>query len=303
MADDLFIRSSSIVAGANLYGGVGQKTAIALPTRGTQLNVGYNAKNIDAATPLPFSPVQLVVLHLPTMYDDNPEFGKMLKTIIEGCPKQVNGIDFGYTADVQKTPNGNDGQEQAVPTRTKRSPVNPSMVFQEVTGNLIWNAFRQWLFDMHDPDTNAAMAHIKGGAQNFVSSAFSMTCLVIQYDPSMRPDQIIDAALYSNMFPTNTDNIGFEKQVATTNLRERTINFEAIVRHNAYVRNLGVQVATDLQLAKADYRYAVPEFDYTHAKEKTYAKYSDTDGNGIWSDSFIAGQYTGTNSGSDEVQA
>lgn len=303
MADDLFIRSNSIVAGANLYGGVGQNTAVALPTRGTQLGIGANPQNIDAATPLPFSPVYFVVLHLPTMYDDNPEFGKMLKTIIEGCPKQINGIDFGYTEDIQKTPNGNDGQEQAVPTRTKRTAVNPSMVFQEVTGNLIWNTFRQWMFDMHDPDTNAAMAHIKGGAQNFVSSAFSMTCLAIQYDPSMRPDQIIDAALYSNMFPTATDNIGFEKQIATTNLRERTIPFEAIVRHNAYVRNLAVQVATDLQLAKADYRYMVPEFDYTHAKEKTYAKFENTNGNGIWTDSYTAAQYAVTNSGSDESEA
>lgn len=301
MADDKFLRSESLVAGANLYGGVGNKTIVALPTKGTQLGVGFNAANLDAATPLPFSPTFLTVIHLPTMYDDNEEFGKMLKSVIEGCPKQVNGIDFGYTLETQKTPAGNDGQEMSVPTKTKRAAVNPSFVFQEVTGNLIWNIFRQWMFDINDPDTNASMAHIKGGAQNFVSSAYSMTMLAIQFDPSMRPDQIIDAAMYTNMFPTATDNIGFERQIATTNLKERTIQFEAIVRHNAYVRNLAVQVATDLQLAKADYRYAVSEFDYDHAKSKAYAKYESVNGLGIWQDSSIAGTYKPGSTGYDET--
>lgn len=300
MADDKFRRSDALIAGANVYGGVGKNTIVALPTKGTQLGVGFNAANLDAATPLPFSPTFLTVIHLPTMYDDNPEFGKMLKTVIEGCPKQVNGIDFGYTLETQKTPAGNDGQEMAVPTKTKRAAVNPSFVFQELTGNLIWNVFRQWIFDINDPDTNASMAHIKGGAQNFVSSAYSMTMLAIQFDPTMRPDQIIDAAMYTNMFPTATDNIGFERQIATTKVVERTIQFEAIVRHNAYVRNLAVQVATDLQLAKADYRYAATEFNYDHAKSKTYAKYEQVDGNGIWKDSNVAGAYKATNSGNDE---
>lgn len=292
MADNKFIRSSSLIAQANKFGGVGLNTAVALPTKGGQLGVGFNAANLDAATPLPFSPTFFIVLHLPTMYDGDTEFGKMLKTIIENCPKQISGIDFGYNLDVAKTPAGHDSQEMSVPTKTKRSAVNPSMVFQEVTGNLIWNVFRKWIFDINDPDTYASMAHIQGGAQNYVSSAYSMTCMAIQFDPSMEPEQIIDAAIYSNMFPTQTDNIGFERQIGNTVIRERTIQFEAIVRHNAYVRSLAVKVARELKLAKADYRYATPEFDYEHAKSKAYATPDKIqDGTGIWNDSTIAAGY------------
>ena len=312
MANDTFKTSPSLMEGATNYGVVGSKTFVANPMKGTQLGVGFNAANLDAATPLPFSPTYLVVLHLPTMYDGNEDFKRMLKTVIEGCPKQVTGIDFGYNLETQKTPNGMDGQEMAVPTKTKRSAVNPSFVFQEVTGNLIWNIFRQWIFDINDPDTNASMAHIKGGAKNFVSSAYSMTMLAIQFDPTMRPDQIIDAALYTNMFPTQTDNIGFERQIATTNVRERTIQFEAIVRHNAYVRSLAVQVATDLQLAKADYRYAPAEFNFDHAKEKAYAgmdkakaasQVGANEGYGIWADSKEASSdnWKASNAGADET--
>ena len=298
MADDFigYVKANdsvdSLTKGASTFGGVGSETYVARQDWGGQLGVCFNAANIDAATPLTFSPTFFIVLHLPTMYTkDNPEFAKMLKTIIENCPKQITGIDFSYSLETQKTPAGHDGQEMAVPTKTKRSAVNPSMVFQEITGNLIWNCFRQWIFDINDPDTYASMAHVKGGAQNFVSSAYSMTCMAIQFDPTMNPDQIIDAAIYSNMFPTATDNIGFERQISTTNIRERTIQFEAIVRHNAYVRSLAVQVARKLQLAKADYRYAVPEFDFAHAESKAYAKNEKTVGNGIWKDSYDAAQY------------
>ena len=306
MADNNFIgyqkpgNINSLTKGANEFGGVGSETYVARPDMGGQLGVGFSAANIDAATPLTFSPTFFIVLHLPTMYTkDNPKFAKMLKTIIENCPKQITGIDFGYNLETQKTPAGHDGQEMAVPTKTKRSAVNPSMVFQELTGNLIWNTFRQWIFDINDPDTYASMAHVKGGAQNFVSSAYSMTCMAIQFDPTMAPEQIIDAAIYSNMFPTATDNIGFERQISTTNVRERTIQFEAIVRHNAYVRSLAVQIAKELQLAKADYRYAVPEFDFAHAKAATYAKYENVEGNGLWKDSYAAAQYKSSDAATD----
>lgn len=283
--------NNSLLKKANIYGGVGTNTFVANPTKGGQLGVGFNAANLDAATPLPFSPTFFIVLHLPTMYDKDKDFGLMLKTLIENCPKQISGIDFGYNLDVAKTPAGHDSQEMAVPTKTKRGAVNPSMVFQEVTGNLVWNVFRKWIFDINDPDTYASMAHIQDSAQNFVSSAYAMTCMAIQFDPTMRPDQIIDAAIYSNMFPTQTDNIGFERQIGNTVIRERTIQFEAIVRHNAYVRSLAVQVAEKLQLAKADYRYAVPEFDFAHAQQNASAKYGVSDGTGIWNDSAIAGAY------------
>jgi hypothetical protein len=284
-ADNIILKSKSIIKGANEFGGVGTNTAFADLRKGGQLGVGFNAANLDAASPLPFSPTFFIVLHLPTMYDSDKEFGKMLKSIIENCPKQISGIDFGYQLDVAKTPNGHDSQEQSTPTKTKRSAVNPSMVFQEVTGNLIWNVFRKWIFDINDPDTYASMAHIQGGAQNYVSSAYSMTCMAIQFDPTMAPEQIIDAAIYTNMFPTQTDNIGFERNIGNTVIRERTIQFEAIVRHNAYVRSLAVQIAKQLQLAKADYRYAVPEFDYASAKSEALVD------NGIWSDVNIAKGY------------
>ena len=125
--------------------GLGENQIAANMIKGSQLGVGLQAKNLDAATPLVFNPAVLVVLQVPTMYNRDEKTGQMIKQLIESHAKSVTGIDFGYTLETQEQPVGHDGQNMQVPTKAKRSAVTPSFVFPEVTGNLVWNLFRQWL--------------------------------------------------------------------------------------------------------------------------------------------------------------
>lgn len=236
--------------------GVGQRAANIL--KGGQLGAGFNTRNLDAATPLTFNPTVIVVLQTPTMYNansDNSKVGKTVKALMETHAKQVTGIDFGYTLEVADQPFGHDGQNIQVPTQTKRSAVNPSFVFHELKGNLVWNLFNRWVKDIQDPDTNASMARLNTpNGLDYVSSAYSMTCMAIQFDPTQHANHIIDAAIYTNMFPTDPGGqIGFERTIGQTKVMERTVTFSAIVLHNDFTRTLGKAIATEMNINKYAY--------------------------------------------------
>lgn len=221
---------------------------------GAHNGAGLKSANLDAATPLVFPPAVIVVTHAPTMWSGMPEKQRMLKSIIETHPKAVSGIDVGYSLEEQSTQIGNDGQEWTVPTQTKRAGVDPSFTFQEIGGMLIWNYFKSWMFDINDPDTNAAFYGMEE-APMYMSSAYSMSICAIQFDPTMRPENIIDAVMITNMYPKDPGGtLGIEKNLATSNIKERSIPFSGHLQHNRTTRDLGIEIARQLGMAKLNYR-------------------------------------------------
>lgn len=235
--------------------------------KGTQLGAGLRPANIDAASPATFTPTVFVVLQTPTMYDKQyPAFGRMIKQLVESHATSITGVDFGYNLETDSKLIGNDGQSIKVPTKAKRTEVAPSMVFPEITGNLVWELFRQWLVDIQDPDTNISMARFqKDGQEGFtdlgpyMSSLYSMSMIGIQFDPTGLPDRIIDAAFYSNMFPTDPGGqFGFERNIGQVVTKDRTVNFTGHVQHNDATRALGIEIAKKLKLNLLRYNNVKP---------------------------------------------
>ena len=237
--------------------------------RSGQLGSGIRFTTLDGATPAVFNPVVGVVLSVPSMWDRWPKLQEMLVAIMETHAKSITGIDFGYTLETQDVQVGHDGQTMKVPTRTTRSGVNPSVTVQEYPGMPVWNLMRTWMFHIQHPDTNASILPAEilwGGNQSnlgsqipaWFMSAYSMSMIFIQYDPTQLPDRIYDAAVITNMFPTEIGEIGFERTIGTTKLIERSINFSGIVQHNENTRALGVSVAKLLELHKINYNHALP---------------------------------------------
>jgi hypothetical protein len=113
------------------------------------------------------------------------------------------------------------------------------------------------MWDIHHPDTNTSMNDIEGleKPKPFTMSAYSMSMIAIQFDPTMLPENIIDAVFYTNMFPKGTGDLGFERTIGTSKPMERTIEFSAIAQHNTYTKELGRKIATDLKIAQANYSY------------------------------------------------
>lgn len=251
MADNIYTGNGNLLEEQEFFGTM-PGSRVANLARGAQLGMGLQAVHLDAATPLVFTPAVGIVLRTPSMYDYEPKIGRMMKAIMECHAKQVTGIDIGYTLEKSESPVGHDGQQMHVPTKTKRKQPTPSFVFQEVTGNLVWNMFRQWLWDIQHPDINAAFLR-NDDVPAYTSSAISMTMLWLQFDATMRAENLIDCVLLTNMLPDDTGDLGMERNIAQGQIRERTINFTCIAQHNDYVREVGTKIAEQLEMTKVNY--------------------------------------------------
>lgn len=227
---------------------------------GGQLGTGVQISRIDAATPLVFNPAVVLVTSTPSMWDNIPYAQRMLRSLVETHAKSVTGIEPNYTLETASVPVGWDGQELKVPTRTTRAAVDPVFTWGEVTGNVVWNMIRKWIFDIQHPDTNASlMSAILGDSavKPFVMSSFSMSVVVIQYDMTMRPENIIDCEYISCMFPTTTGDLGIERTHGTTKPMERSIPFTGLLQHNANTKWLGQELAELMQFHKVNYDKAI----------------------------------------------
>lgn len=236
-------------------------------TQSGQLGIGVKFTKLDGATPAVFNPVVCIVLNTPSMWDRYPKLQEMLRAIVETHAKTISGIDFGYTLETTDTPVGHDGQTLKVPTRTTRGAVNPSITVPEYPGMPVYNLFKQWIFDIQHPDTNASALPANIGNQarlqdgeipGWFMSAYSMSMICIQYDPSGLPDRIYDACVITNMFPTEIGEIGFERSIGQTKPMERSINFSGLVQHNEMTKALGISVAKMLNMHKVNYNFALP---------------------------------------------
>lgn len=219
--------------------------------KGSTLGIGIKTISLDAATPLVMPPAIFVVLQTPAMYDSFPVRQRTLKALLETHATAISGIDVEYNLEVSDSPVGHDGQPMQVPTSTKRSGISPSFTIPEVTGNLVWRFWNEYVWHIADPDNGGAFSHLAGSNVNlpYVSSSYAITGAVIQFDPSRRPENIIDGAFIANMFPTSPGgSIGFERTIGTSSTKERNVTFSAHLRHNAKTRALMIEIAKELKL-------------------------------------------------------
>ena len=257
------LNNLSNVSGIKSNGHTGhQYEFVANLIEGGQLGYGFKAGAFDAATPLAFPPAYIVVLQTPMMWDgknlgDDGVLARTVKSMFECHAKTVTGIDVNYTLDSGDQPVGHDGQNFKVPTQSKRTEVNPSFTWPEVTGNLVWNIILRCIWDIQDPDTNAGMEFMSTPLP-YTMSAYSLTFMAIQFDQTMHPDRIIDAVIYCNVYPQSTGEMGIQRTIGTTEVKERAITFNAYQIHNKYTKYLGREVASALNLRSETYQTATP---------------------------------------------
>ena len=266
-----------------------------------QNGTGVRITKLDGATPLVFNPVIPVVLTVPTMWDPFPQKQEILRALMETHARNITGIDFSYSLETSQVQIGHDGQQMDAPTRTTRSQVNPSATFTEYTGNIIYKFFQDWMFDIQHPDTNASILPAMGLTDDsarrmpgWTMSAYSMSMLFVQPDPTGLPSRIIDAFVIVNMFPKDIGEIGFQRQLGTSETKERSVNFTGIVQHNNNTKLLGVNVMKMLQLHKINYNNALPGLAGSIESSKAIHDVLDSLGGGLnWEAN--AGGSTGDN--------
>lgn len=255
-----FMKDAFLDNGTQL--GANASTMVSNVARSGQTGTGARYNKLDGATPMVFRPTQIVVLQLPSMWDFFPQKQEALRSLIETHAIQVDGIDVSYKLGTTQTPVGHDSQQMEVPTVTTRDQVNPQFTFVEYTGMPVYNLFKDWMFSISDPDTTGSRL-----TSNFVSSsnipgwsmsAYSMSILCIQYDPTGIPNRIQDACLICNMFPKDIGSVGFARSLGTADKKDRQVTFSGLVQHNENTRNLAISVASMLQLHRINYDFALP---------------------------------------------
>ena len=228
---------------------------------GAQLGLGPNLPNLDGVTPLVFNPIVPIVIHSPSMFNGIPYANDVLKALCERHAKEIQGIDFELQLEGTGTPIGHDGQEAHMPTIARRSQVSPQFTWTELNGNLVWNFMVNWIKMIKHPDTQASVLSAMSPTTQFAPqlfSWFSMDMMFIQYDNTMRPENIIDAYFVANMWPQASSLLNAKHVVNHAETVDRTIQFYGIVQHNRNTKVAGQIIAQALQLH-------VPNFDYAPA--------------------------------------
>lgn len=224
MKDALFPESY-----ASALGGT-PDTRMANLEAGGQLGVGGRILSLDGATPAVFNCCHIVVLQTPTMWNNTEEgriLAKTVKALFEVHAKDVSGIDFGYTLNFTDSLIGHDTQNASMPTTSTRSGVSPAFTWTEAYGNVVWNTMYKWIMDIQHPDTQVSyLSSINNETvPEWVYSAFSLSFIAIQPDPTGIPGRIYDAAVYSQVVPTETGMIGFKRTPGTAEVPDRTVTF------------------------------------------------------------------------------
>lgn len=229
--------------------------------RSGQLGIGSHLPLIDGSTPEVFIPAVAVVTNAPNMFKNFPFAEPILKALIERHCKEFTGIDFGHSIESAGTVIGHDKQELQMPLANSRTAISPSAVMQELKGNLVFDFFKFWMDLIRDSDTNAsALAAILADEQvdPLVISDFTMSVCFIQYDVTLRPENILGGYMVTAMWPYETGNVGLQRAIGTTQMLDRTIPFHGIMQHNQNTYNGAKAIAEVLEIHKADYSLATP---------------------------------------------
>lgn len=227
--------------------------------KGGQNGLGSRVMSLDGATPQPFPPAIVAVIHEPTMWDNGyVTLQRQHKSLWEQHAKTIDGIDFGYQIDEHTLPYGHDGQQYSMPMKTKRTAVSPSISLDEVLGNLAWNIHFMYSRHICHPDTCASVlsAINDDGIPPWVWSTFTFSICVIQPDATALYNRIVDAYVITNMWPSETGNIGVKKELGSTTVPQRTFPHKGIVTHNENTRELGRLIFAAMNIHKVNYDYA-----------------------------------------------
>jgi hypothetical protein len=229
---------------------------------GGQLGLGPVLPNLDANTPPVFLPLRMIVTHVPTLFQYIPNGVAIFKALFEENIVNFDGLEFTNQMQTDGTPVGRDGQEQMVPLRHTRSAVTPAATFPEKIGNPVYFLHRLWMNAMRDPDTQASnMAGIIPEGTTLpphVASMYSADFFFIQYDTTMRPENVIDGFALTNVFPTDIGSPGYHMNTQENRRLDRTMTYTGIVQHNPNTAAVAKTLASFLGLHRINYQEALP---------------------------------------------
>jgi len=227
-----------------------------------QTGFGPILTNLDANTPLVLPTLDVTVVTVPKVFQYIQNGPALFKTLFETHMTQMSGLEIEHTIESETVPIGRGGHVQHAPTRQVRSQPTPTCTWPEKLGNIIWNFGRLWANLIRDPDTQAAtlsdIIPATTALPPHVASMFGAEILLTQYDPTYRPENILDAIFLTNFMPSNLGSHGYTFDVNQVSRPDREFQFTCIAQCNNNTVAVAKEVAKAKQLHRINYQNANP---------------------------------------------
>ena len=245
MADPLIYNAGSVF-------GTFSTSTIANFTKGGNNGFAPALANLDSLTPQVYCPAQVVVMSVPRVFTLVKNGVAWFKSVFETQLVSMDGLDFTQTIETSSTPVGRTGQEYHVPTRQILSQITPSITLPELIGDPIRKGFVFWGNHLADNQSQAAtwydLIPSNQAMPPLVSSDYAATLIVIQFDKTHRPENIVGAFIMTNFFPTDLGSPGYHVNVNEVERPDRTITFTCIVQMDNNTSVVAISVARLLKL-------------------------------------------------------
>ena len=213
-------------------------------------------RQLDTTTPLVFGQLIPTLVHAPNIFEiygtqTKLTLTRFLKFLIESHANSITGVDIEYTLETVSSPSGQDGQQYIVPSKTTLTQPSPSFNWDELNNNIIFNFIKNWIFLVRHPRTQTSSRNYLlqtepeltgSNLKPLVSSDISMTVLFTQYGAGGFKEDIIDAYLITNMYPTGSSPAGYQRNVSENVKPERNINFTGFLEHSPTINAFAQRV-------------------------------------------------------------
>jgi len=224
---------------------------------GGQHGITPQLNRLDNATPSVLPQRKIFVIDVPRFFKYFDGATRFVKTMIETHTKSFTGLEISKTNETQASHELVDGQSVEVATKATIGSISPSSELVDVYGQPFRRFIESWMSIGINPATQMSnLAAILGddNIEPFDLSTDSMKILSIQYDITGTPDNIISAALFTNMRPKSITAAKFDRVITEgAEVDNLTVEWTAVAQPPTEVtRQLGIKVAKMANLHKVD---------------------------------------------------
>lgn len=146
---------------------------------------------------------------------NSAQLHRSLKALIENHVRTIDGLQQTVTVETGESPWGGSGEAIQTPTNVTLSRSNPTFGCWELQGRAIQRFVRWWItYGIGDYNTKIPRIVAEGNVppEKYDATFYGATILFIEPDPTFQ--DVVSAALCTNMYPTTTGPWDLRKDVS-----------------------------------------------------------------------------------------
>ncbi len=210
-------RYNDPMAPRSSYGAGGAANTVNLAQAGAH-TFAPDLANLASNTPLVTRNVIPFLIEAPRFFKyatNSAQLNRSLKALIENHVRTIDGLQQTVTVESGQSPWGGSGENIQTPTNVLLTPSNPTFGCWELQGRAIQRFIRWWItYGIGDYNTKVPRIVSEGVVppEKYDATFYGATILFIEPDPTFQ--DVVSAALGTNMYPTTTGPWDLRKDVS-----------------------------------------------------------------------------------------